>query len=91
MHPVLLGFTRVFCSLSEWGSTQNVLMIMLYWSEKISRNCTYLLLNTRSTHTVKSYFPPMTVHRFEVDPSEILTSRETQDRQFVSFLIRNLN
>ena len=36
---VFLGFTRAFCSKSEWGSTQNVLMIMLYRSEKISRNC----------------------------------------------------
>ena len=61
---IFLGFTRVFCSQSEWGSTQNVLMIMLYWSEKISRNCTYLLPNTRSTHTMKNSFPPITVHRF---------------------------
>ena len=65
---VFLGFTRVFCSQSEWGSTQNVLMFMLYWREKISPNCTYLLPNTRSIHTVKNCFPPMTVHRFRVDP-----------------------
>ena len=39
---------------------------MLYKSEKISRNCTYLLPNTRSTHTVINYFSPMIVHR--VDP-----------------------
>ena len=43
-------------------------MIILYWSEQISRNCTYLLPNIRSTHTVKNYFPPMTVYRFGVDP-----------------------
>ena len=32
------------------------------------KKLTYLLPNTRSTHTVKNYFPPMTVHRFAVDP-----------------------
>ena len=47
-----LGFTRAFFSKSEWGSTQNVLMIMLHWSKQISRNFTYLLPNERSTHTV---------------------------------------
>ena len=45
-----------------------VLIIMLYWSEKNLTNCTYLLPNTRSTHKVKNYFPPMTVHRFGLDP-----------------------
>ena len=65
---LFLGFTRVFYSQTEWGSAHNVLMTMLYWSEKISRNCTYLLPNTRSTRTVKNYFPPMTVHRLGVDP-----------------------
>ena len=57
----------------------NTVMIMLYWSEKISRYCTYLLSNTRSTRIVKNHFPPMTVHGFGVDPSEIMTSRETQE------------
>ena len=65
---VFLGFTGAYCSKSEWGSTQNVLMIILYRSEQISRNCTYLLPNKRSTHTVKNYFPPMTVYQFVVDP-----------------------
>ena len=68
---IFLGFTGTFCSKSEWGSTQNVLIIILYWGKQISRNCTYLLSNTRSIHTVKNYFTPMTVYRFGVDPSEI--------------------
>ena len=55
----------------DWGSTQNLLMIILYWSEQISRNCTYLLPNKSSTHTVKNYFPSMNVYQFGVDPSEI--------------------
>ena len=67
----ILGFHQGICSKSEWGSAQNVLMIILYWSEQISRNCTYLLPNKRATHTVKNYFPPMTVYRLGVDPSEI--------------------
>ena len=64
----ILGFHLGILQLIWVGSTQNVLMIMLYWSDKIWRNCTYLLPNTRSTHTVKNYFPPITVHRFGVDP-----------------------
>ena len=48
--------------------SQNVLMIILYWSEQISRNCTYLLPNKRATYTVKNYFRPMTVYRLGVDP-----------------------
>ena len=65
---VFLGFTRAFCSKSEWGSTQNVVMIILYWSEQTSRNWTYLLPNKSSTHTVKKYFPSMNVYQFGVDP-----------------------
>ena len=68
---VFLGFTGTFFSNSEWGSTQYVLMIVLHWSKQISRNCTHLLPNTRSTHTVKIFFTLMTVYRFGVDPSEI--------------------
>ena len=62
------GYTRTFFSNSEWGSTQNVLMIVLHWRKQISRSCTYLLPNTRSTHTVKIFFSLMTVYRFGVDP-----------------------
>ena len=66
---LFLGFIRAFCSKSEWGSTQTVLIIILYWSEQILQNYTYLLPNKRSTtHTVKNYFPPITVYRFRVDP-----------------------
>ena len=68
VYQIFLGFTTTFCSKSEWGSNQNVLMIILYWSEQISRNCTYLLPNKSSTHTVKNYFSPLTVYRFRVDP-----------------------
>ena len=52
---IFLGFTGTFFINSEWGSTQNVLMIVLLWSKQISRNCTHLLPNTRSTHTVKIF------------------------------------
>ena len=69
---VFLGFTGAFSSKFEWGSTQNVLMIMLYWRKQIPQNCAYLLPNTKSTHTVKNYFTPMTVHRFGVDPQRNL-------------------
>ena len=65
---LFLGFTGTFFSNSEWGSTQNVLMIVLHWSKQISRNCTHLLPNTRSRHTVKFFFSLMTVYRFRVDP-----------------------
>ncbi len=47
-----LGFTVQICSKSEWGSTLTVLMFMLYWREQMIGNCTYLLRNTRPTHTV---------------------------------------
>ena len=50
-----LGFTGTFFSNSEWGSTQNVLMIVLHWSKQISQNCTHLLANTRSTHTMNFF------------------------------------
>ena len=63
-----LGFTGTFFSNCEGGSTQNVLMIVLHWSKQISRNCTHLLPNTRSTHTVKIFFSLMQVYRFGVDP-----------------------
>ena len=47
-----LAFTMQICSKSEWGSTSTVLMFMLYWREQVTGNCTYLLRNTRPTHTV---------------------------------------
>ena len=68
MEQVFLGFTGTFFSNSEWGSTQNVLMIVLHWSKQISRNCTHLLPNARSTQTVKIFFSLMKVYRFGVDP-----------------------
>ena len=46
-----LGFTMQICSKSEWGSTSTVLMFILYWREQMIGNCTYLLRNTRPTHT----------------------------------------
>ena len=53
---LFLGFTRPFAVNLSGGQPK---MIMLYWSEQISQNCTYLLPN---------YFPLMTVYRFVVDP-----------------------
>ena len=50
---IFLGFPGTFFSNSEWGSTQNVLMIVLHWSKQISRNCTHLLPKTRSTYIVR--------------------------------------
>ena len=55
-RKVFLGFTGTFFSNSEWDSTQNVLMIVLHCSKQISRNCTHLLPNTRSTHTANIFF-----------------------------------
>jgi hypothetical protein len=46
----------------------NVLMLMLYWSEQMIRNCMYLPPKTRPTHTVKNWFTLTTVSRFRVDP-----------------------
>ena len=56
----------IYCSISySWvhsdihkavnlsGVTQNVMIIMLYWSEQVSQNYTYLLANKRSTNPVK--------------------------------------
>ncbi len=51
-YQIFLGFTMQICSKSEWGSTSTVLMFMLYWREQMIGNCTYLLRNTRPTHTV---------------------------------------
>ncbi len=65
---VFLGFTLQICSISEWGSTLTVLMFVLYWKEQIIGNCTYLLRNTRPTHTLNIYFTPMTMSPFRVDP-----------------------
>ncbi len=65
---VFLGFTMQIRSKSEWGSTSTVLMFMLYWREQMIGNCTYLLRNTRPTHTVNISFTPMTMSRFRVDP-----------------------
>jgi hypothetical protein len=45
-EKVFLGFTMVLYSESDGGSTLNVLMLMLHWSEKMIRNCTYLPPNT---------------------------------------------
>ena len=68
---LFLGFTRTFFSNSEWGSTQNVLMIVLRWSKQISRNCTHLLPNTRSTHTVKFFSVWWQCIDLKLTPSEI--------------------
>ena len=51
----------------------------------MSQNCAYLLPNTRSTHTVKNCFPPMTAFDLELTPSEIMTSRETQELQIFPY------
>ncbi len=52
ISTLFLGFTMQICSKSEWGSTSTLLMFILYWREQMIRNCTYLLRNTRPTHTV---------------------------------------
>ena len=47
-----LGFTMPLRSESKQESASAVLMFTLYSSEQMIRNCTYLLPNTRLTHTV---------------------------------------
>ena len=48
---VFLGFTIQLCSESEWGSWF-VLTLMLYSNKQMTQNCTFLLPNTRPTHTM---------------------------------------
>jgi hypothetical protein len=38
---LFLGITKALCRESDWGSTSNVLMLMLYWSEEMIRNSMY--------------------------------------------------
>ena len=44
-------FHMPFCNESEWRSTAAILMNMIDWSKQMIGNCTYLLPNTRPTHT----------------------------------------
>ena len=62
--------SSAFYIKSKWGSAQNVLMIILYWSEEISRNYAYLLPNKTSIYTVKNHFAPMTCIDLELIPRE---------------------
>jgi hypothetical protein len=69
-----LGFTTALCSESDGGSTSNVLMliIMLYWSEKMIRNSMYLSPNTRLINKTSSRLTLITVFCFRVDPPSLL-------------------
>jgi hypothetical protein len=70
---VSLGFTTALCSSeSDGGSTANVLMLMLYWSEKVIRNSTYLTPNTMLIHKTKNRLTLITVFCFRVDPPSLL-------------------
>jgi hypothetical protein len=61
-------------------STSNVLMLMLYWSEKIIRNSMYLPPNTRPIHKTNNRLTLTTVFCFRVDhPVTSVTSYETQE------------
>jgi hypothetical protein len=65
---LFLGFTSESCSESDGGSTSNVLMLMLYWSEKMRRNSMYLAPNTRLIHKTSNRLTLITVFCFRVDP-----------------------
>ena len=77
-----LGFTTALCSESDGGSTSNILMLMLYWSEKMIRNFMYLPPNTRLIHKTNNRLTLITVFCFRVDlppPVTFVTSYETQE------------
>ena len=76
---LFLGFTWVFCTKYEWGSTQNVLRNMLYCGEQVSWNCTYLLPNTRSTHTVKIFPRWLYISIWSWPPVKLMMSHATQE------------
>jgi hypothetical protein len=60
------------------GLTSNVLMLMLYWSEKMMRNSTYLPPNTKLIHKTNNRLTLITVFCFRVEPP-FVTSYETQE------------
>jgi hypothetical protein len=68
LYTVFLSFTKALCNESDGRSTSNVLMLMLYWTEKIIRNSMYLH-KTNNRHTL------ITVFCFRVDPPLLLWKR----------------
>ena len=81
---LFLGFTKALCSESDGGSTSNVLMLMLYWSEKMIRNSMYLPPNTRLIHKTNNRLTLITVFCFVLEltpppPVTYVTSYETQE------------
>jgi hypothetical protein len=77
---VLLGFTKALCSESDdgggGGGNLNVLMLMLYWSEKMIRYPMYLPPNTRLIHKTNNRLTLTTVFCFvlswRVEPPSLL-------------------
>jgi hypothetical protein len=80
-RAILAWVTTASCSESDGGSTSNVLMLMLYWSEKMVRNSMYLSPNTRLIHKTSNLLTQITVFCFRVDPPPVtfVTSYETQE------------
>jgi hypothetical protein len=78
--PLFLCFTTALCSESDGGSTSNVLMLMLYWSEKMIRNFMYWPPNTRLIHKTNNRFTLTTVFCFRVDPPPSLLWRHMKPK-----------
>ena len=68
-----LGFTTALCSESDGRSTStDVLMLMLYWSEKMIQNSMYLPPNQRLIHKTNNRLTLITVFCFRVDLPSLL-------------------
>jgi hypothetical protein len=80
---IFLGLTTALCSESDWWSTSNVLMLMLFWNEKNIRNSMYLPPNTRLIHKTNNRLALITVFCFRVAPHPppvtSVTTYETQE------------
>ena len=62
-----LGFTRTFFSNSEWGSTQNVLMIVLHW-EQANVTKLHTFAAKHKVNTYRENFFSVSMYHFGVDP-----------------------
>ena len=70
IFPDFLGFTKALCNECDGGSTSNVLMLMLYWSEKMIRNSMYL--PPRLIHKTNNRLTLIAVFCFRVDSPSLL-------------------
>ena len=69
VHLIFLGFTRAFFSKSEWGVNPKCIDdYTVLERTNLTKLHIFAAKQKGRKHTVKNYFPPMTVHQFGVDP-----------------------